>query len=112
MLRLGRVRARWASCATRRIVRQPRERVETAEGTLGAARRVDDDERERSTGMYQNTDDFVDLDFEQKVRQTAYHLWENDGRPAGREKDYWFKAIELEMAARHPGDTPPEPAND
>lgn len=64
--------------------------------------------------MYQDTERFVDLDFEQRVRQAAYHLWERDGRPFGHETDYWFKAIELEMAAR--GEklqtTPPPPAND
>lgn len=62
--------------------------------------------------MYQNTDDFIDLDFEQKVRQTAYQLWEADGRPDGREKDYWFQAIEREMAARQARVAPPDPAND
>lgn len=62
--------------------------------------------------MYQNTDEFIDLDFEQKVRQSAYHLWEDDGRPEGREKDYWFKALEQEMTARRDGLKPPDPAND
>lgn len=37
---------------------------------------------------------FVDIDFEQKVRQAAYHLWEADGRPYGQEKDYWFTALQ------------------
>jgi len=63
--------------------------------------------------MYQDTEKFVDLDFEQRVRQTAYHLWEKDGRPFGQEHDYWFKAIEQEMSAR--GDdakNPPAAAND
>jgi hypothetical protein len=32
--------------------------------------------------------------FEQAVRDTAYFLWENDGRPAGREQEYWFRALE------------------
>ncbi|MGB3336673.1 MAG: DUF2934 domain-containing protein [Devosia sp.] len=50
--------------------------------------------------MYENTDNFVDLDFEQQVRQAAYHLWENDGRPEGREKEYWFRALEQLLANR------------
>lgn len=50
--------------------------------------------------MYENTEKFIDLDFEQKVRQTAYHLWEEDGRPFGRETDYWFQAIGLHLADR------------
>lgn len=43
--------------------------------------------------MYENTEKFVDLDFEQKVRVVAYHLWEDEGRPEGRETDYWFRAL-------------------
>lgn len=43
--------------------------------------------------MYQDTEKFVDLDFEQRVRQVAYHLWEQDGRPFCEETKYWFKAL-------------------
>lgn len=50
--------------------------------------------------MYEDTEKFVDMDFEQSVRKTAYHLWENDGRPFGKEKDYWFLAIEKLMGER------------
>jgi hypothetical protein len=50
--------------------------------------------------MYENTEKFVDLDFEQQVRQAAYHLWENDGRPEGKETEYWFKALEQLLANR------------
>ena len=39
-------------------------------------------------------DPWIDKDFEAAVRDTAYFLWENDGRPLGREKDYWFAALE------------------
>ncbi|WP_055045623.1 DUF2934 domain-containing protein [Devosia sp. A16] len=67
--------------------------------------------------MYQDTDKFVDLDFEQNVRQAAYLLWEQDGRPFGSEKEYWFRALEAQLAARdrtHGGAEapPPKPAND
>lgn len=54
--------------------------------------------------MYQDTDKFVDLDFEQNVRQAAYLLWEKDGRPFGSEKQYWFRALEAQLAARERAD--------
>jgi hypothetical protein len=50
--------------------------------------------------MYENTEKFVDMDFEHNVRKAAYHLWEDDGRPFGREKDYWFKALEKLLGER------------
>jgi hypothetical protein len=50
--------------------------------------------------MYENTEKFVDIDFEQKVRQAAYHLWEADGRPFGKETDYWFAALQKLLAER------------
>jgi len=62
--------------------------------------------------MYENTEKFVDLDFEQRIRQTAYHLWEDDGRPEGRETDYWFKAMDKLLASRkslEPGEGKPSP---
>ncbi|OEO30445.1 hypothetical protein VW23_021305 [Devosia insulae DS-56] len=68
--------------------------------------------------MYQDTDKFVDLNFEQSVRQTAYLLWEKDGRPFGSEKQYWFRALEEQLAARETvsdqpnGAIPPKAAND
>ena len=39
-------------------------------------------------------DPWTDGAFEQAVRDTAYFLWEHDGRPAGREQEYWFRALE------------------
>jgi hypothetical protein len=39
-------------------------------------------------------DPWVDHDFEQKVRKTAYFLWEQAGRPDGEEKECWFAALE------------------
>ena len=50
--------------------------------------------------MYEDTERFVDLDFEQHVRRRAYDLWERDGRQEGRETDYWFAALRLELATR------------
>jgi hypothetical protein len=39
-------------------------------------------------------DPWTDPVFEQTVRDTAYFLWEHDGRPHGREQEYWFTALE------------------
>lgn len=39
-------------------------------------------------------DPWIDRNFEAAVRDTAYFLWESDGRPSGREKEYWFAALE------------------
>lgn len=50
--------------------------------------------------MYQDTEKFVDLDFERQVRQAAYHLWEEAGRPDGKEKDYWFQAMDKLLVSR------------
>jgi hypothetical protein len=37
----------------------------------------------------------VDPDREQRVRERAYHLWEADGKPHGRDVEYWERAREL-----------------
>ena len=39
--------------------------------------------------------------FEMAVRETAYFLWEHDGRPFGREQDYWFRALEQKLRERN-----------
>lgn len=38
--------------------------------------------------MYDATETFIDLDFEQRVRRLAYDLSEQDGRQIGREMEY------------------------
>ncbi|HVX71737.1 MAG TPA: DUF2934 domain-containing protein [Devosia sp.] len=45
-------------------------------------------------------DPWVDPAFEQAVRETAYFLWEQDGRPEGREQEYWFRALERSLRER------------
>ncbi len=42
---------------------------------------------------FQMADDAARLD-DEAVRRTAFFLWEQDGRPPGRELHYWEKAIE------------------
>lgn len=36
-----------------------------------------------------------DPDREQRVRERAYHLWEAEGKPHGRDVEYWERAREL-----------------
>jgi Protein of unknown function (DUF2934) len=50
---------------------------------------------------------------EQRVRERAYHLWEADGKPHGRDVEYWQRAREL-VAMEENGDTGrlPNPQND
>lgn len=31
---------------------------------------------------------------DQEIAQEAYRLWEQDGRPEGRDQEYWFRAKE------------------
>jgi Protein of unknown function (DUF2934) len=37
-------------------------------------------------------------DEEQRVRETAYHLWEKDGRPFGQSEMYWEQARSLAVS--------------
>jgi len=39
-------------------------------------------------------DPWVDPLFELRVRETAYFLWEQAGRPVGQEQQYWFEALD------------------
>jgi hypothetical protein len=60
-------------------------------------------------------DPWIDKDFESQVRDTAYFLWENDGRPLGREKEYWFTALDRCLRQREADamlkQAPPEDAS-
>lgn len=49
-------------------------------------------------------DPWGDPAFEQAVRETAYFLWEQDGRPQGREKEYWYRALERTLRERNADD--------
>jgi hypothetical protein len=50
--------------------------------------------------MEGNEERFGDPSFEQFVRETAYGLWERDGRPDGREQHYWYQALAKCMRRR------------
>ncbi len=41
-------------------------------------------------------------DVERLIQQRAYELWENEGRPQGREQEHWQQA-EREIAGRRAG---------
>ena len=49
---------------------------------------------------------------EERIRVRAYHLWEADGRPLGRDDEYWERARELEAIQSNPasGQVPVEQA--
>lgn len=38
---------------------------------------------------------------EQSISDTAYFLWENDGRPEGRDEEYWHRAREAWLGQQH-----------
>jgi len=44
--------------------------------------------------------DGEDAEFEEAVRLTAYFLWEQAGKPPGREEDYWLAAREQHLRQR------------
>jgi hypothetical protein len=41
-------------------------------------------------------------DTEDEIRIRAYHLWEADGRPFGRDTEFWEKAIAAIGRGRKP----------
>lgn len=46
----------------------------------------------------------------EKIRVQAYHLWEAEGRPQGRDDEFWVRAIQIERQASGAEQTsgPPE----
>jgi hypothetical protein len=43
---------------------------------------------------------------EQRIRETAYHLWEKDGRPLGRAEHYWEMARHIAGGSEGQPSTP------
>jgi hypothetical protein len=41
-------------------------------------------------------------DKEHTIRETAYFIWEQEGRPDGRAHDHWLRAMEQAAAPRKP----------
>jgi hypothetical protein len=48
----------------------------------------------------EHDDPWIDRDFDHAVRETAYFLWEQAGRPAGREQEFWFEALQRSLRQR------------
>ncbi len=42
-------------------------------------------------------------DREARIRKRAYHLWEAEGRPEGRDAEFWERARELDAIEGNPG---------
>jgi len=38
---------------------------------------------------------------EQRIRDRAYHIWEEEGRPHGREREHWQRARSEVMAVQN-----------
>lgn len=47
-----------------------------------------------------HSDPWSDSAFELRTRETAYFLWEQDGKPEGKEQEYWFAALERGLRER------------
>ena len=47
------------------------------------------------------------FDTDEHIRVRAYHLWEADGRPTGRDHEYWERAQQTLVADEN---TTPQPA--
>jgi hypothetical protein len=46
---------------------------------------------------------------ESRIRERAYHIWEANGRPAGRDKEFWHRPAKAQGATApvHAGTTGP-----
>ncbi|MBF0325700.1 MAG: DUF2934 domain-containing protein [Alphaproteobacteria bacterium] len=42
----------------------------------------------------------MSTDDQNKIRQLAHQIWEDEGRPEGREDEHWLRAEEMVAAAR------------
>jgi hypothetical protein len=42
-----------------------------------------------------------DAERERLIRELAYQLWESEGRPEGREEEYWHRARERTQLSKH-----------
>lgn len=47
-----------------------------------------------------SSDVWGDPHFEQSVRETAYFLWQQAGRPQGAETEFWYCALERKLRER------------
>jgi len=55
-----------------------------------------------SSGGPKRPEDMAGVPDEDEIRRRAYELWEADGRPDGRDEEYWHRA-ERELHQRKSG---------
>jgi len=48
----------------------------------------------------------MEIDLEERIRQRAYELWEDSGRPEGGAEEFWHRA-ERELKGEKPEPAPP-----
>ena len=41
----------------------------------------------------------MDTDYRQKIQERAFEIWEEEGRPADRDRDHWLQAEQEIMGA-------------
>ena len=56
--------------------------------------------------MSPGMEEFGGQDFEEQVRQRAYQLWAQEGRPDARSDEFWFRALQ-ELRGTPGGDEAP-----
>ena len=58
--------------------------------------------------------DITNEEYQQRIRERAYLLWEEDGRPEGRADEYWDRARFLIGIEDNPtaGEIPPDAKHD
>lgn len=54
----------------------------------------------------------MDHDHQERIRQRAHEIWENEGRPEGRDADHWTQAEQelREQSAENPAGEQAQPA--
>ena len=49
----------------------------------------------------------MDRNVEQRIRERAYHLWQKEGSPEGRDQEFWERARLMHESEQEPAmDTP------
>jgi hypothetical protein len=51
----------------------------------------------------------TDQGLDERIRARAYRLWESEGRPHGRDVEFWERARQLDAIERNPPATLPNP---
>jgi hypothetical protein len=39
-------------------------------------------------------------DVDQRIRETAFRLWQEAGSPEGRHEEFWYRAREIELSGK------------